>query len=128
MRAFVVSLLCSSCVSYHHAGAIEHATALGPIEISAQRVFGTDIPPGAVVLEYHFGNLADHSVPLDLNQLRVEIDGHRADLYDPRVEVQTLPLPALGVGTERLLYLAWGTVDATRVCVYLGPDCTEVLP
>jgi hypothetical protein len=128
MRAFVSSLLCCSCVAYHQPGALAHATVRGPLEVSVRRIFASDIPVGGVVLEYRFGNLVDHAVPVDLRELRVEIGGHSADLYDPRQEVRELPLAPRGEGSERLLYLAWGNAETSEVCVYLAFDCVEVLP
>ncbi len=128
MRAFISSLLCCSCVAYHQPGSLAHATVRGPLEVSVKRIFASDIPVGGVVLEYRFGNLDDHAVPVDLRDLRVEIGGHGADLYDPHGVVRPLPLAARGAGSERLLYIAWGNAETTEVCVYLGTDCLEVTP
>jgi hypothetical protein len=128
MNRVVPLLACCSCVAFHAAGSLDHAVALGPVDLEVTRLYYPETPESGVMLEYRFGNRADHGVPLDLSHLEVDIDGHPARLYDPRGEVFAARLGPKGAGRERIVYLAEGTGRPYQVCVWLAGSCREVAP
>lgn len=128
MRASLL-LVCCGCVGFHSAAKLDHALAFGPIDLVVQRVYFPDeTPPNGVVLEYRFGNRTGRGVPVDLRDIRVEIDGRDALPYDPRGEIQAERLGPEGVGEERIIYLTETGEPPHRVCVRLNGACTEVGP
>jgi hypothetical protein len=128
MTRLLPLMVCLGCVGFHAPGSLDHAVALGPVDLEVTRVYYPETPPGGVMLQYRFGNRADHGVPLDLGHLEVEIDGWPAELYDPRGEVHAARLPPMGAGTERIVYLTRATRAPLEVCVWLAGQCREVKP
>ena len=79
------------------------------------------------VVEYAFGDACDHPVQLDLAHLHVLAEGRDAsgaeyelDAFDPRHEIEPLPLDAFASGHERISYTSVEARAPTSICVDVG--------
>jgi hypothetical protein len=128
MNRLLPLLLCCSCVGFHEPGSLDHAFAVGPVDLEVTRVYYPETPPDGVMLEYRFGNRLDHGVPFDLAHLEVDIDGLPGIPYDPRGELHAARLGPKGYGRERIVYQTQRFGHPFNVCVWLEGQCREVKP
>lgn len=123
MRAIAV-LVASGCAykagsfSHPQQGFLGQKVTVGCLDVSVER--RGDMPDGARVLEYYFGNRCDQPQMIDLRHARVmgrtwEGDEIALEPYDPRDEIRPLQLDGRRVGTEVLAYNSQASL--AQVCV-----------
>ena len=112
MRAVVV-LVASRCAykagsfSHFQSGFVGQRASVGCLDISVER--RADLPDGARVLGYGFGNRCERPQVVDLGGARVvgrTWEGNEVALhpFDPRGEIRVLKLDGRSAGNEALAY------------------------
>jgi hypothetical protein len=98
----------------------ERAT-FGCLDLAVER--RPDLPGGAAVLAYSFGNRCDHPTLVDLASVAVvahtpDGDQHQLSPYDPHHEIASMLIDGRAVGNEAIAYR--GEVEANAICLDAG--------
>ena len=129
----LVALALSSC--FHYAPGTLRARhrrwattrEVGCLDVAAEIIGDPHVEPSSPVVDLQFGNRCDGGVHVDLRKLEVVArwsDGRRVELhaYDPRNEIEPLPLAPGMLGHEAIAYPAPKDEAGppSQVCVDLG--------
>jgi len=123
MRPMLIACALAAC---YHAGPLEEPAGV-PMSLGciAGHVARRGDESDGAVIRYAFTNRCDRPVIVDLSSARAvgrDAAGceHELTVYDPRHEIEPLPIDARSSGSEDIEYLGVAGRELAQICVDVG--------